>query len=312
MRTIVTLAIALLATTAVSAQGGLGGGEGRRGGMRGGMRGMSGALLAIAADLDGSGDVSAAEWTGFFDKLNVDEEGVVDKSKLAHSIFVNLLDQDADAKLEKSDLEKIHAELDKNDDGVLQEDEAFRRRGGRGDRGDRGDRRGRRGGGGGGQGGDGGGFLNLDEPADAPEKKAEEKKEEEPKTTFATRYKQQAVAGLIRTADADSNREITVDEWKNFLGSLEEKSGALTSEQITKLMNGPEREESAEGEEDGRLRRGMRRGMISFDQMLGMMLPENANKEELEKVFQGLDKNEDKALQAEELDRQRNRRRRPV
>lgn len=292
-----TFAIVVLAAGTVAAQGG--GGRGERGG-RGGfnMGAMMAPMIAVAADKDFSGDVSGAEWKGFFSGLKTDKDGFVDTGVLATSIFTQLMDKDKDGKLEVSDLDVIHKELDKNSDGILQREEAF----GRGGRGDRGNRGGRRGGQGGGEGG--GGLLSQDD-----EPKKEEKKET---PNFAARYTQQALGGMTQLADKDSNREITIDEWKEFKGGLKVKDGILTAEQVTALMKGPEREAAPEGEAEGRRgRRGGARGARGFDSMLTRVLAEKT-KADVEGMFKELDKNEDSALQAEELQRQRRGGRRPV
>jgi Ca2+-binding EF-hand superfamily protein len=93
-------------------------------------------LLAKAADVDESGDVSADEWASFLASLGADEDGVVDAEALAAALpkppkgrgdmrrpMAARFDRDKSGAVDLGDLNAYFAMLDKDGDGALSGDE---------------------------------------------------------------------------------------------------------------------------------------------------------------------------------------------
>lgn len=90
-----------------------GGSEGRHGSRHGGGRG---GLLA-AMDTDKDGRVSAAEYRAYFDKLDVNKDGYIDRAdrearaKQRYDAWFAAADTDKDGKLSKAELEAARAKM---------------------------------------------------------------------------------------------------------------------------------------------------------------------------------------------------------
>ena len=113
MKTFVSmLALIALATTSLAQMG-------DRDGM---MRRMGTGMVLGAADADGNRSVTAEEWKKFTGPL-ADESGAVKLSTLQASLIARALDLDKNGKLEKADLQKPFANLDKDSDGAITEEE---------------------------------------------------------------------------------------------------------------------------------------------------------------------------------------------
>jgi Ca2+-binding EF-hand superfamily protein len=107
----------------------------------GGIGPMFANRLVRAADTDGSGDVTSAEWKTFLASLEVDEAGVIDAAKLRSRLpmpgrggrqmpsrMLQAIDRDSDGKLELVDLEALFVSLDRNKSGVIEASELGGRR----------------------------------------------------------------------------------------------------------------------------------------------------------------------------------------
>ncbi len=155
-------------------------------------------LLAMTADADKSGDVTASEWAAFIASLNPDATtGAVDLTALAPllpppprnapagtdatTMLTRLLDKDGDGTVTVSDLNAFFAVLDADGDGAISSDEMAPPRGGPG--GDQIQQGGPRGLGG------------------APDA-------------------HMAAMLLAKAADADQSGDVTASEWSAFLASL--------------------------------------------------------------------------------------------
>ena len=107
-------------------------------------------LVARAADADASDDVTSAEWKRFLASLGAGEDGVVEQEKLRSAVrkrgtrrggprgepgsrrgrrpsMMRIFDHDGDGRLEIADLEALFADLDRDNNGVLETAELGRR-----------------------------------------------------------------------------------------------------------------------------------------------------------------------------------------
>jgi len=102
-----------------------------------------GAMLAVAADLDRSGDVTADEWKAFLSSVQGDRQGGVDEAKLVAAVtrdqdgaaarwryraVTRGLDRNRNGTIEAAELNAAFAKLDKNLDGALERSELPQRR----------------------------------------------------------------------------------------------------------------------------------------------------------------------------------------
>ncbi len=101
--------------------------QGQRGG-RGGA-GIAG-MIAGAADVDRSGDVSAAEWQVFTAKFTTTDGSGIDKDVFKAHLFLPTLDRDRDGQFTRVDLSGLLLALDEDGNGELASDEFASRRGG--------------------------------------------------------------------------------------------------------------------------------------------------------------------------------------
>jgi len=99
-------------------------------------RGGGTGYVVRAADADGNGSVSAAEWKQFRESLGA-REGKLDRGRVHAVLLRSTFDKDSDGKLTGKDLEQLFQALDANGDGVVDAGErnprpaAGRRRAGR-------------------------------------------------------------------------------------------------------------------------------------------------------------------------------------
>jgi Ca2+-binding EF-hand superfamily protein len=102
-----------------------------------------GGMLAVAADLDRSGDVTAAEWKAFLSSVQGERRGRVDEAKLVAAVTRDLkgaaarwrgravargLDRDRNGTIEAAELNAAFSKVDKNGDGAVGTSELPRRR----------------------------------------------------------------------------------------------------------------------------------------------------------------------------------------
>jgi len=79
-----------------------------------------------AADADGSGDVTALEWTAFLESCEPDAEGSLESALLIARLIRSQFDRDQDGLLTIDDLQEIHSARDRNGDGVIAAEELAR------------------------------------------------------------------------------------------------------------------------------------------------------------------------------------------
>jgi Ca2+-binding EF-hand superfamily protein len=294
-------------------------GQGRQGGRRGAGAGaaqfspgrMVGPLLAGAADADKSGDVTAKEWTAFLDATKAEEEGTVNLAKLRAMVLGSILDQNADKKLTTADLEAMFKALDRDSDGNLSAEELAPqvRRGPGGQGGAAGGAAGRRGQGG--QGGEGGqeGGEGGQEGGQGRQRAQGGQAGQGGQVRMGSRNRWTGEVALMaaRAADADKSGDVTAEEWKELVAGFKANDAGLIDGKavVAKLMAAP-KAPVAEAAAPGR------RGFGGLFQMLDRALdPEGTGSvktEDLQKIFTELDKNGDKALQADEITPPRGRR----
>ncbi|MFN0060644.1 MAG: EF-hand domain-containing protein [Planctomycetota bacterium] len=292
-------------TTALLAQSGAepgerrppGGAEGGRGGRMEFSSGRAlGALLAGIADADSNGEVSAVEWTGLMTAITAipsAEAGstataVIDTATLKQMLFVNAIDRDKDHVLEVSDLQSAFAELDRNGDGAIANDEMTAGRRNREPRE---------------PGGEGGNAPpapggNAPPAGGAPPATPPEGGAPAERRPQLSRIQTTAMTSLVRVADKDASGSVSVEEWKSFLDMQKaDAKGAIGGEQVTALMKGIESTTAPAGE--GERRPAGLGGMID-----GMLKGENGKAlgpDDLNKIFSDMDKNADKTLQKDEI-----------
>jgi Ca2+-binding EF-hand superfamily protein len=265
-----------------------GGGQGGQGGGQGGRQQASpaqmvGPLLASTADADKSGDVTEKEWKDFVASVQGKEDGSVDSAKLRTSVMAAQLDINADKKVNSDDLAAAFKALDRDGDGTLKAEELAPAQPGGGRQ------PGGQGGGGGGQGGQRGegGAQPGARPAGRP-----------------NRWAAEIGRLMARSADANTDNEVTADEWKEFASGVTNDKGDVDRPALSAKLIAAQPKPPAEGEGQQPRRGG---GMLT---MLDRALdPEGkgVTTASLDKIFGDLDKDGDKALSAEELQPRRRR-----
>ncbi len=279
MRSIAIIAsFVLLASFSALAQEG--GDRPRRG--RGGFSGarMVGPMLAVTADRNHDNTVTEKEWGSFADSLKA-EDGL-DADMLKRQVFVALLDANTNGKLEISDLSARFKAMDKDGDGALAGDEmGNRRRGGRrgGDRDRDRDRS----------------LRTQDDEGQGGDRRRQPRRQRQGNTL--ERHQNTAFRSIVQTADKDQSRDVTAEEWKEFLESLDAKGGVIPEEKVASLMTGPE-----QPQEEGRRRRGGFGIGRMIDFGLGLRQGE-LTREKLDEIFAAIDANGDKKLDGDEMPR---------
>ncbi len=277
--------------------------EGRRRGHRGFDRTrVAGLAVARLADANRDGAVTGEEWKSFLGSVE-GKDGDVDVKKLVRSAARHELDLNGNGTFDVEDLDSAFKALDKDKDGTLGEKElganrrAFRGRRGRGRTGD-GERPRRRPGAGEGRGRGQGGD------------KAGEKKER--KGRSARRVARVRVAAalrrFIRSADGNSDKTVTAEEWAAFKSEVTDDKGAVDMKKIRARAKKKADGAKKGGEERSgrRGRRGNRSGMLS--RLLDPQGTGSIPMEKMTKMFTALDKNADGTLQKSELTPLRRRR----
>jgi Ca2+-binding EF-hand superfamily protein len=268
MRTNTSLALAL-ASLSLAMLGATA--DARHGGHHGQKHGAR--LLAKTADTDASGDVSAEEWQAFLDGLVVDEDGAVDLTALAEQLPAPPTTRHQRHRARERDVEPPTAEeilgrvLDHDGDGTVTvtDLEAI--------------------------------FDELDSDGDGALTETDR-----PERTTRTRMNRRArKAGrfVLHVADADASGDVTADEWQTFKDGLDaDENGVFEAQTLLALLPEPEEgtrlADKTDEERAAKLARVIDRDR---DELLEL--------DDLDAIFDKLDRDDDGALSSDELAKQR-------
>lgn len=229
------------------------------------------------ADVDKNQEITGAEWEGFIASLEADESGKFDPASVREKLLMQAMDANGDGAVTRADLDQMFKALDPEASGVVKI---------RSGRGGRGEGRGRGGEGrrGGGEGRRGGSDADQAPKGDGETEARPERRRQADRGSFITRG---ISTGLLRNADADSNGEVTQDEWDAQATKLE--ADGLSGDKLLASLSA--------GASD------RRSPVAMIDRLLGGA--EGPNVDRLQELFTGFDANKDGTLQAEELQSRR-------